>query len=205
MAKRKDGQKTKQRLLDIAGMVFAEKGFHGAKVADICRRSGCNLAAINYYFGSKEALYVAVFRKVLEAGTESWKAAMRQGSSEQRLRGVIAHLIQAVLGGKAGHFLRLYLTELAHPTGLVEETFREMLQPRRDITLDLIAELIGPGAPRQDVLFCEMSIINQCRGFLTASPKKLEWLLERPNTPELAAEMAEHIFAFFHGRDRGHT
>ncbi|MBI9083583.1 MAG: CerR family C-terminal domain-containing protein [Desulfobacterales bacterium] len=196
MAKRKDGEETQQRLLDVAGQVFTEKGFHGAKVAQICRRARCNVAAINYYFGSKEQLYVAVFRHAIEAGSDTWEAATSTGSPEQRLQEVIKQITGAFLGGKAGRFLRLYLMELAHPTGLLDETMRELLQPRRERTLMLIAELLGPGASRQDVIFCEMSVINQCRGFLMVNPEKIEWLLERPNTPELAAEVADHIFRF---------
>lgn len=196
MARRKDGEETQQRLLEVAGQVLAEKGFHGAKVAQICRRARCNVAAINYYFGGKEQLYVAVFRHAIEAMPGTWETAMAKGSPEQRLKEVIKHITGAFLGGNAGRFLRLYLMELAQPTGLLDETMRELLQPRRERTLGLIAELLGPGATRQDVLFCEISVINQCRGFLMVNPEKIEWLLERPNTPELAAEVADHIFRF---------
>ncbi len=47
MAKRKDGKQTRQRMLDIACQVFADKGFREATVADICRRAGANVAAVN--------------------------------------------------------------------------------------------------------------------------------------------------------------
>ena len=49
---------TRQRLLDTAGEVFAEKGFQAATVRQICGMAGVNIAAINYHFGDKERLYI---------------------------------------------------------------------------------------------------------------------------------------------------
>jgi AcrR family transcriptional regulator len=58
---------TKQRLLDSAEAAFAEQGFAGASLRAITRRAGANLAAVHYHFGSKEALFGAVFERRLEA------------------------------------------------------------------------------------------------------------------------------------------
>ena len=49
---------TRRALLDHATDVFAENGFDGASVREITRRATSNLAAINYHFGGKEALYL---------------------------------------------------------------------------------------------------------------------------------------------------
>ena len=70
MAKRKDGKETKQKLLDAACEVFAEKGFREAKITEICRRAGANVAAVNYYFGDKDSLYVAAWRQAMENSSQ---------------------------------------------------------------------------------------------------------------------------------------
>ncbi len=46
----------KQRLLDTAERLFAERGFEAVSVRDITGESKANVAAINYHFGSREAL-----------------------------------------------------------------------------------------------------------------------------------------------------
>ena len=50
---------TRDRLLMAAGEVFAEKGFDKATVREICQAANVqNIAAVNYYFGDKERLYI---------------------------------------------------------------------------------------------------------------------------------------------------
>jgi len=51
---------TKERILDAAEDLFAEQGFAGASLRAVTRTAGVNLAAVNYHFGSKEALFHAV-------------------------------------------------------------------------------------------------------------------------------------------------
>jgi AcrR family transcriptional regulator len=54
---------TRERLLDVAERVFAERGFAGASVREITDGAEANLGAINYYFRSKENLYAEVFQR----------------------------------------------------------------------------------------------------------------------------------------------
>jgi len=57
---------TRQRLLDAAEACFAEEGFAGASLRAITRRAEANLAAVHYHFGSKKALFGAVFARHIE-------------------------------------------------------------------------------------------------------------------------------------------
>lgn len=47
---------TKDRLLDAAEALFAEHGYSGTSLRQLTQAAGCNLAAVNYHFGSKERL-----------------------------------------------------------------------------------------------------------------------------------------------------
>ena len=53
-----DAPDARQRLLEASQAIFADRGFDGAKVRDICKGAGVNIAGINYHFGGKEELYI---------------------------------------------------------------------------------------------------------------------------------------------------
>jgi AcrR family transcriptional regulator len=63
----RDAEATRQRLLDAAAEEFAARGIAGARVDRIAQAAGSNKAQIYHYFGSKEALFEAVFDRVVKA------------------------------------------------------------------------------------------------------------------------------------------
>ena len=62
MAKSNQGDPTRERILDQAEILFAQKGYQAVSVREITTAARCNLAAVNYHFGNKENLYLEVFR-----------------------------------------------------------------------------------------------------------------------------------------------
>lgn len=52
---------TRQILLEVSEKIFAESGFEGASTRRITLEAGVNISTINYYYGSKELLYSAIF------------------------------------------------------------------------------------------------------------------------------------------------
>ena len=58
---------SRQMVLEAATKVFAERGFHGARVADITEASFVNVRIIYHFFESKEQLYDEVLRNALVA------------------------------------------------------------------------------------------------------------------------------------------
>jgi AcrR family transcriptional regulator len=56
---------TRERILRTAVVEFSEKGYSGARVLTICRKSRANPRMIYHYFGGKDRLYVAVLEHVL--------------------------------------------------------------------------------------------------------------------------------------------
>ncbi len=55
----------KDHILDIAERVFSERGYDGASTRTISGEAGVNMAMLNYYFGSKEGLFLAIFERRL--------------------------------------------------------------------------------------------------------------------------------------------
>lgn len=198
MGKRKDGKETKQKLLDAACSVFAEKGYRMATITEICRRAGANVAAVNYYFGDKDSLYVAAWRQAMQqflAGMEEPSADL---SPEKRFGIVIHRFIVKILNidGHRSNFRRMELMELANPTGLIDEAWKEEIAPRRQEMIELIRQIIGPDVPEAAVKLCEMSIVNQCRGYSLLRRSRVDFLDEDELTPECVNRIAEHTTQF---------
>ena len=197
MAKREDGKETRRRLLNAASEVFAQKGYRDAKVADICKRAGANVASVNYYFRNKASLYAETWRHAFQQFEEPAFAKVSEGSPQEVLRAYILTLMKnfSTKGG-LGNFSRLYLMEMGNPTGLIQDAWLELIDPRRQKLHNIIRELLGQNADDQSVLFCELSIVNQCRTLLTMKHNDLEYLLGQTLDPELIKRLAGHIADF---------
>jgi AcrR family transcriptional regulator len=197
MAKREDGKETRLKLLNAAGEVFAQKGYRDAKVVDICKRAGANVAAVNYYFGDKKNLYREVWRHTLGNSEIAAFFESAVGSPQDRLREYIQVLIHNFASkGNVGRFSRLYLMEIVNPTGLIQAAWHETIEPQRRKLHDILREIIGPGAEELTIRFCELSIVNQCRMFVTIKRSDVEYMLGQPIGPKLINRLADHIADF---------
>lgn len=64
------GEANEERILDAALDVFAERGFHGARIDAIAAAAGLSKPNMLYYFRTKDALYLAVLRRTLDVWLE---------------------------------------------------------------------------------------------------------------------------------------
>jgi len=79
----------KERILDAAEQLFAQRGFYGVSLRDITRSAGVDVALVGYHFGGKRELFAAVFerraevlnRERLERLEEVQRAALRGAPS----------------------------------------------------------------------------------------------------------------------------
>jgi len=51
---------TRERILVAAERVFADKGYDGAKLADIAKAAGCSVGAVYFRYKDKDALFLAI-------------------------------------------------------------------------------------------------------------------------------------------------
>src|SRR5260370_37608549 len=58
---------TRGKLLEVAGRVFADRGYQATTIREICQRAGANVAAVNYHFGDKLGLYTEILHQSLRA------------------------------------------------------------------------------------------------------------------------------------------
>ena len=161
---RKDGGGTKEHLLEAACEVFAAKGYGDATVADICEKAGANIAAVNYHFGGKEALYAEAwhlsFHRSLEAHPPDG-GVPPDAPAEDRLRGRVLSTVARMVDPDS-HEFEIVQKEHANPTGLLAEVMRESIQPTRLSMREIVRELLGEEASDGQVQLCQMSIMAQC-------------------------------------------
>ena len=155
---------TRQRLLESACELFAEKGFAKTTNKDICQQAGANIAAVNYYFESKEKLYAEAWRKAFHDNLCAHPpdgGVPKNAPAEQRLRGRVRALIGRIADENNKSFLIAH-KEMASPTPLLKEVMHECLGPLHEEMSKLVRELLGPQVSEQQVRFCETSVVSQC-------------------------------------------
>lgn len=69
---------TKNKILDAAEDLFADKGFNGTSLREITSQAEVNLAAVNYHFGSKKELIKAVMSRYMNELSPRLETALTQ-------------------------------------------------------------------------------------------------------------------------------
>lgn len=92
---------TRERLLDSALRLFAERGITQVGVRDITEAAGQSVGTLNYHFGSKENLVIALVRRSAPRLLEERLALLRQieeqSGTERRLRAILYALLALVI------------------------------------------------------------------------------------------------------------
>lgn len=57
---------TEQKILSVATELFANKGFDGTSIREICKKAEINISMISYYFGGKQELYEKIIAQIVE-------------------------------------------------------------------------------------------------------------------------------------------
>ena len=200
MAIRKDGINTQEKLVKAASEVFAKKGYPNTTVAEIGRRAGSNVAAVNYHFGSKDALYIAVWKHTFEEALEVYPpdGNLPAGATPpERLRALIhSHLHRILDDNRLGHAGKILLREMSNPTEIMRQIRYDVIKPLRERTQGIIKDLLGPQATEQDIMFCEMSVIHQCLAIGFRKERLPDNIMKTRFTPETIDDLVEHITCF---------
>jgi TetR/AcrR family transcriptional regulator, regulator of cefoperazone and chloramphenicol sensitivity len=160
-----DHENTRNRILESAGELFAERGFDATNVRDITSSAGTNLAAVNYHFGNKERLYVEAVRHAARSCDAS--APMPRWTDEepeQRLRDFIRAFLERVLRSDKPAWHRLLIfREVAQPRpGACEEFVREFVRPTFDVLLGILRKMVPASVQARELHLLGGSIVGQC-------------------------------------------
>jgi AcrR family transcriptional regulator len=191
---------TRQRLLEIAGEVFAEQGFRAATIRDICARADANVAAVNYHFGDKEALYrdvldhahaIALRRYPPDLGTTP------DSSAEDRLRAFVRAFVLRLLDDGVPAWLgKLMAREMIEPTGALDGIVETVLRPMFRRLVGIVGEIAGPDADPKLVRLSAQSVVGQCLFYRHAQECLRRLGKDAESGQGKAERIAQHVTSF---------
>jgi AcrR family transcriptional regulator len=119
---------TRDRLLKVALDVFAEAGYDGASVREICKRAGTNVASLNYHWSSKERLWQAVCEDCFQFFFRRVGASLtRGGTPAEVLPGLLDAVFDALLEDPRP--IRILMWASLQPESLDFEKTIDQFQP----------------------------------------------------------------------------
>jgi AcrR family transcriptional regulator len=134
----KPQHETRTRILDVAEELFMLHGFEGASMRLLTSQAGVNLAAINYHFGSKDALIEALFRRRLDPmnaarieALERLEAEGKPPAAEAIIRAFITPGLQLMADATGGgrNFIRLLGRTYTEPTKPIRILIGQLYAP----------------------------------------------------------------------------
>jgi AcrR family transcriptional regulator len=134
----KPQHETRTRILDAAEELFMQHGFEGTSMRQLTSRAGVNLAAVNYHFGSKDALIEAVLRRRLDPMNAARIAALEELEKESRapapeaiIRAFVGPSLRMIEDGRSGgrNFIRLLGRTYTDPAKGIRALIGQMYAP----------------------------------------------------------------------------
>ena len=197
---------TRDKLLDVAGRIFAQRGYRAATIREICIAARANVAAVNYHFGDKLGLYTMVVQQSMEAAEiEGIRSALDQlGPPEDILRAVIRARLQSICRrDRPDWHFQILAHELAHPTPALHHLIHKIGRPLFQRQLALIGGMIGLPSEDDKTRLCAFSVMGQILVYILATPLIEGVWPDLKMAPEQVDRIADHIadfsLAYVHG------
>ncbi len=148
---------TRERILETAKRLFADRSFEGVSIRDITGAAGVNTSMISYYFGGKDGLYEAIF-------DNEFMSMVRFLSDSDALKNMpprerIIYQVDKVVEMHTNHpdLARLLHHEMLHPTRMYSEKIVKGVSLLAETFRMTFQEGIEKGIFRSDLKSFEMS------------------------------------------------
>jgi AcrR family transcriptional regulator len=191
---------TRMRLLTTAAVVFAEHGFSATTIRMISGQAKVNVAAVNYHFGSKEALYHEVLRHVRRLAYEKYPVTHGlsvDATPEERLHAYIRSFLLRIFGDKRNSgFGTLMIREMVEPTSALDMIVDEGIRLLFNHLVEIVQVLLGDDADHELVLACSRSTISQCVFYLCSRSVITRMTPEQTFGPDDIEIISEQITSF---------
>lgn len=198
---KRDLDTKKLRILEAAGEIFAERGFETATVRDICQLAGANIAAVNYYFGDKQSLYIETVKRahrwrIEQASLPDWPEGT---PPEEKLAGFIHTFILRMRSGPGDTWhTRLMMRELMRPDTACAAVVQDSIRPQFEILLSILRELLPNEVTEEKLHLTAFSIVGQCLFYHLADPVVRTLIEPLEYAGYHVDKLSRHIGGFVH-------
>ena len=161
---------TRERLVEVAGRLFARNGFNGVSVRDIVREAEANLGAVTYHFGSKEALFAEIVARKLARLQEIGQGiAGTDKGPEEKLRAILMAYAFHVLHDDPG--LRVLISEMVTGGDRLPQAAIDSVTWRNRMFVSIVEEGIAGGEFREcDVEVAAWSFFGMLTAYILYKP-----------------------------------
>ncbi len=141
--KRADGELSRERILEAATEIAAERGYEGTSIALVSAKCGLPASSIYWHFKNKDDLIAAVIERSFADWLKAWEVPA-EGSAQERLVALATQIAKALLDSP--DFIRLGLM-LSLERRPVEPRARAMFLQTRAQTFDQLVTTIRGFTP----------------------------------------------------------
>ena len=136
-------------LLDLALDAFADQGYDGTSVRDVCRRLGVSHNLVHERYGSKEALWYAAIDHGFRTLANELAAAAQstEGDELDRLRAILVRYVEVTARRPA--LIRIVNHEAARPGGRLDHVYDTYIEPATRIAEVVLRDLAAAGLARE--------------------------------------------------------
>ncbi|OGV54679.1 MAG: hypothetical protein A2017_19365 [Lentisphaerae bacterium GWF2_44_16] len=158
---------TKERIIEAALEEFTEHGYHGAKIRNICSKAKINIAAVNYHFSGKEALYRHVIEYVFQLADpidEALKISSPELEPEKFLKTMIQYFVKNTSAESPLHRyrFRMMIREMINPSPFFFEILEKQIKPRFMKIRQTIRKIVSEGCSEKEIDSIGILTIAQC-------------------------------------------
>jgi AcrR family transcriptional regulator len=169
----------KQRLIEAGLEIFGMFNLEGATTRQLAARAGVNQAAIPYYFGGKEGLYLAVVQHMVDERTKEIRPAILRirelvqkqqlapTQALEQLKTIFGEFLGKMLGGGVNtSWARIIVREQMQPTKAFDLLYEQWMRYVHETVSGLLAVILQKKATDQQVILRAHALVGQMLVFI---------------------------------------
>ncbi|MFJ4157429.1 TetR/AcrR family transcriptional regulator [Pseudomonas sp. NPDC089752] len=194
---RKDGEATRMRILEAAGELFAASGYAETSNKAVAAKAEVDLASINYHFGSRNGLYLAVLdearRRFLDI-SDLQRIILGEQPATEKLRALIELVVHKASQRRNNWHLRVLAAEILAPSPHGQAHLQAVAPLRLALLKGLFSEITSIAPEHPALIRCILCVTAPWAMMLIGPRGASGALHEILGMP--ADDVAAHLYSF---------